>query len=108
MAGRGNDVSQGMMIERIYDWLKIYNNVVLGSDGQPWQQLLIDQKQGYEKIANLYCWNNTVIDQHGNGTALRVAHWASANVVEIKNNIGISNTGVGFRFDEGSLTASKV
>jgi len=87
--GLGNDQSQTFIIEGSSDWVRFYNNVVLGSSNNPYQAALFkDASGGVHSI-----WNNIIIAQSPTGIALKSNSMTDAEFGEIKNNIFYSPNG---------------
>ena len=101
--GLGNDQSQTFIIEGSSDWVRFYNNVVLGSSDNPYQAALFkDSSGGVHSI-----WNNIIIAQHPTGIALKSNSMTDAEFGEIKNNIFYSPNGYPV-FLNTSVAASKM
>lgn len=107
ISGRSNGASQGAIIQNNLGWVKVYNNVILGSDKNKWQALLIDNST-HGGTGMIYAWNNTVIAQHPEGIACRIANSSSNQIGEIKNNACISENYYAIYIDRGVDTPSKV
>jgi hypothetical protein len=104
---RNNSACQGMIIQRTFGWVKVYNNVVLGSTYQKWQAMFIDQYND-SATGTVYAWNNTAIAQHPSGIACRFANTPASNIGEIKNNICITGDYYAIYIDKGVDDPSKV
>ncbi len=101
--GLGNDQSQTFIIEGSSDWVRFYNNVVLGSSNNPYQAALFkDASGGVHSI-----WNNIIIAQNPTGIALKSNSMTDAEFGDIKNNIFYSPNGYPV-FLNASVATSKM
>lgn len=105
--GKNNSSSQGIIIQRTFGWVKVYNNVVLGSTYNKWQAMFIDQYND-SSSGTVYAWNNTAIAQHPSGIACRFANTEPSKIGEIKNNICITGEYYAIYIDKGVDNPSKV
>ena len=87
--GVGNSLSQTFIIEGSSDWVRFYNNVVLGGSNNPYQAALFKEANGGAH----YIWNNIIIAQHPTGIALKANSMTDAEFGAIKNNIIYSSNG---------------
>ena len=104
--GRGNANSQGAMISGITDWLRLYNNVILGSSQQQWQAVLLWGT--YNATGTYYVWNNTIIAQHPLGTAVQYGSISNSEIGAIQNNIIYSPGGYTLQVPIAVSPASKI
>jgi len=89
LSGYGNNQSQGFITEDTTDWVRFYNNVVLGGSKNAYQAALFKEADS----GVTYIWNNTIVSQHPSGIALKSNNMTDAKFGAIKNNILYAQNG---------------